>query len=103
MYESLKGFRKKYGHCNVSASNPDLGSWMNIQRKAYRNDKLSPDRISQLEALGFEWNRSEAVWAESWSQMYEAAKQFHAKHGHLKVPSNSAESKQLFHWLVKQR
>jgi hypothetical protein len=103
MYEAIKDFRKRHGHCNVSASAPALGAWVNIQRKAYRNGKLPADRISQLEALGFEWNRSDAVWDESWSQMYEAAKQFYVKHGHLKVPSNSMESKELYHWLARQR
>lgn len=106
VYESLKSFRKKHGHCNVSPvnkTNPDLGSWVTVQRKRRKMDKLPPERISQLDELGFEWNRSDAVWDESWNTMYEAAKRFHAQHDHLDVPRTSAESMQLNVWIARQR
>jgi Helicase associated domain len=40
--------------CNVPLDyEDDLGNWVAEQRKAYLDNKLSSDRMSQLDALGF--------------------------------------------------
>jgi superfamily II DNA or RNA helicase len=32
-----------------------LGSWQHAQRKSYKKDKLSPERLQRLEKIGFKW------------------------------------------------
>jgi len=61
-YCELIGFKEEHGHCNVSDSwheNLRLARWVMIQRQMYREEKLSQDRIEQLEAIGFIWCRQE--------------------------------------------
>jgi superfamily II DNA or RNA helicase len=57
-FSMLQCFKNKHGHCNVPSiyeKNPKLGIWVNNQRRSYTKGILSPDRISRLESLGFEW------------------------------------------------
>ena len=54
----LQDFRKQNGHCNIPNPYKDdlqLGRWIMTQRGTYSKGKLPTDRISRLEALGFEW------------------------------------------------
>jgi hypothetical protein len=58
MYETLKIFREKNGHCRVPAiylKEPQLGRWVRKQRGNRKDDKLSEERIRRLEEIGFEW------------------------------------------------
>jgi hypothetical protein len=63
-YGQLVAFKEKQGHCRVpteSSENPELGTWVGNQRKAFRKGKLSAERVARLEALGFEWDRKKHV------------------------------------------
>ena len=63
--KELKEFRNKHKHCNVTPSNYPFGStlisWVKSQRRQYRMMKdgkksnLTPRRIEQLKALGFQF------------------------------------------------
>jgi hypothetical protein len=52
-YAELVAYKEVHGHCNVPQDNGSLGSWCNNQRN--RRNNLTPDRIAQLDALGFCW------------------------------------------------
>jgi hypothetical protein len=56
-FRFLKIFRQREGHCRVSGDHREqgyrLGQWVSNQRAA--QDKLSPERRQQLDALGFVW------------------------------------------------
>jgi hypothetical protein len=76
-YQELCEFRRNHGHCNVHRSfneNPKLGSWVKCQRRQhslFRNGKKSsvtPERISKLDALDFEWVGSTAHRGEQCSR-----------------------------------
>lgn len=57
-YESLKCFKEVHGHCRVPFSNnkgKKLCFWIRNQRSFYSRSKMPQERISKLEALGFEW------------------------------------------------
>jgi len=60
MFDTLKEYKKKYGHCNVPhdwvENNLKLGIWKNNQRQSYRKRKLSEDRIKRLDDIGFVWH-----------------------------------------------
>lgn len=58
MLAELATFKQSHGHCNVPirwAKNPELGLWVQFQRQEYKKNKLDPNRIQRLEALGFSW------------------------------------------------
>ena len=51
--------------CNVPqlyAEDNHLGLWVTNQRAAYKEGKLSPERISKLESIGFIWDALESRW-----------------------------------------
>lgn len=63
-WNELAEFRKIFGHSNVAsnyAHNPQLATWVKCQRRQYKlfydgkPSNITPDRISRLEQLGFEW------------------------------------------------
>ena len=102
MFEELKSFRKKNGHCNVPAKYPDcpqLGRWVNRQRNCFVNAKLSKERIQKLLAAGFEWD-PHAIF---WEKMFEELKIFKGKNGHCIVPYNYSRCPQLGTWIRSQR
>eukprot|EP00540_Astrosyne_radiata_P003404 CAMPEP_0116844208 /NCGR_PEP_ID=MMETSP0418-20121206/12535_1 /TAXON_ID=1158023 /ORGANISM="Astrosyne radiata, Strain 13vi08-1A" /LENGTH=334 /DNA_ID=CAMNT_0004475085 /DNA_START=36 /DNA_END=1040 /DNA_ORIENTATION=- len=60
----LNTYRKVHGNCLVPSNykkNPQLATWVKCQRRQYklywegRPSAMTPDRIVQLEKLGFEW------------------------------------------------
>jgi hypothetical protein len=62
-FEKLKAYKKKNGHCNVSATgasveDPQLLGWVKNQRSFRENGVLQPERNTQLDALGFVWQAS---------------------------------------------
>jgi len=69
-YDELLSFKLKYGHVNVPVGSSKrsnqkwsrLGTWTLTQRQAYLAGNLEPSRITQLEALGFSWNRRDDKW-----------------------------------------
>lgn len=57
----LKEFKEEHGHCNVPRSNNmmeyySLAQWCNGMRNTYKLRKLSPDKVEELENVGFQWD-----------------------------------------------
>eukprot|EP00956_Cyclotella_meneghiniana_P032224 scaffold87545_cov23-Cyclotella_meneghiniana.AAC.1 len=69
-----------------------LGRWVSIQRKFYKEKRMSQDRINLLESIGFIWSMKEAHWDE----MYQKLKAYKEEHGNIDVkemkndPENNA-------------
>jgi hypothetical protein len=65
-FSKLRHFKEREGHCRVSKSHKEddhnLGNWVSSQRG--KKDKLSPDQIKKLDALGFVWDPLEEQWEE---------------------------------------
>jgi hypothetical protein len=58
MCADLSAYKKANGHCNVSMSNTDniqLARWVDRNRRARKNGKISEEKIQQLNDLGFCW------------------------------------------------
>lgn len=53
-YDRLQTFRQINGRWPTSREGA-LGSWCCVQRRLYRQGKLSDERIKILEKIGFEW------------------------------------------------
>ena len=101
-YGQLVAFKEKQGHCRVpteSSENPELGTWVGNQRKAFRKGKLSAERVARLEALGFEWDPVTAAW----EAMFQALVAFKENQGHCGVPAKRSENPQLGTWVSNQR
>ena len=97
----LEQYKVVHGHCRVPQKyqeNPSLGHWVNKQRTSFKSGKLSDERISDLDAIGFDWDLS-ANWIE-WLQQLEAYK---AIHGHCRVPRTYKENPSLANWVSNQR
>lgn len=97
-YEKLKAFKKRFGHCSASQTDPDpklrkLGVWLNTQRVLYKgrmsNGKfitMLPERIKLLEDIGVVWNQKDAEWDKG----FEEIKAYKAKHNHFNVPQSES-------------
>ena len=99
--KQLGEYKTIHGNCRVPQrykENPSLGHWVNKQRTSFKSGKLSDERISDLDAIGFDWDLS-ANWIE-WLQQLEAYK---AIHGHCRVPRTYKENPSLANWVSNQR
>jgi len=59
-YSLLKKFKLENGHIDIPLTSIfkdfNLGSWVGRQRKNYKNNKLSNEKIKLLEDIGFKWS-----------------------------------------------
>ena len=103
-YEHLQAFVKKYKHSDVAKEyrSPDgyrLGQWVRIRRA--NKDQLSPERIAQLETLGFDWNLRKSNWEECFQYLQTFVKQY--KHCHVAISYRTPDGYPLGRWTGKQR
>jgi len=64
-FNELMQYKQQLGDCNVPTRESQLGNWVSTQRAFYKRGTLSPKRIEQLEAVGFEWVlREGGGWAK---------------------------------------
>ena len=78
---------------------PKLAFWVRRQRKIYFEGKLSPERKSVLDRIGFEWNPIDSAW----DQWFEELKKYHFVFGNCNVSKNSKTHSLLGSWLSNQR
>ncbi len=99
MYEKLKAFKKKNGHCRVPRHYHDdqqLAFWVGTQRK---KEHMTEERINALNEIGFDWG-----FDSRWMDAYEEFKKFKEKNGHCCVPkSYPADKFSLHEWTIKQK
>jgi superfamily II DNA or RNA helicase len=104
-YARLEAFGAREGHTRVPTSHQEdgfpLGRWVAGQRGQRRQQKLSPDRLAQLEALpGWVWNRFEASWEDGFALL----RAYVAKEGHARPATSHREQGFLLgSWCSDQR
>ena len=100
-FNRLEAYGKQNGDLIVARTkDPQLWYWINQQRKFYTRGKLSEQRVSLLEEIGFVFDTSEARWWE----FYEELCDYKEKHGDTLVPSNTVEGhRNLGNWVNRQR
>jgi hypothetical protein len=108
-FERLKAYREEYGKCNVpktynDGGSPHLGMWVNGQRVVYRKGLLSPDRIDQLESIGFMW-KLPLKDDEKWERVFQRLLVYKDQHGDYNVPYAYTDggSPHLGMWVSQQR
>lgn len=101
---NLRAFKEEHGHCNVPLSYtkyPKLGLWVKEKRRHYmfmqqgRPTNMTPERASELEALGFSWHTQESNWSERFQQL----KEYKERHGDCLVPTKWAVNPKLGTWV----
>jgi hypothetical protein len=82
MFTELAAYKEINGHCNVPRKYGNLGSWCTDQRHNRNQGKLTPERIAQLDALGFCWDIVTALWDKNYIELVAYKK----ANGHCNVP-----------------
>ena len=102
MFAELERYKERFGDCDVPAKwteNPELGSWVAIQRAFERRARLSAERKKRLDELGFNWVPRDSVWETMFAELM----RYRDKHGHCNVPDGWAENPQVATWVGNQR
>lgn len=82
-YELCKQYYSEYHTLDgIKNHNRAVSDWLVKQRKKYREETLSQDRIDKLSAIGMVWNPD-----DTWERNYEAAKKYFEKYGDLDIPA----------------
>ena len=125
MYQQLQAYHQQHGHVNVTCkkqhdhdnkdNNDDdsrLVRWVQQQRRHYRRDKLSHDKVIQLNQLGFVWRLADTTAKgggirreniQEWNRMYLKLEQYKTQHGHCLVPRDYEHDLELGRWVRQQR
>jgi superfamily II DNA or RNA helicase len=101
MFSELVHFYKLQGHCNVPddwIAQPDLEGWVSMQRQRYQRKQLSPDKIRQLNEIGFSWNTHDGGWDLMFAKFAEHMRQMNDEKLSDVVPSPD-----LRRWMGVQR
>lgn len=97
---------------NYFPENEKLGVWVKTQRYQHRllNEgkpaKISEERVSFLNSIGFVWNVHEMIEEEQkreWMRNLEHIKLFKAEHSHCKIPAKYSPAPHLASWMARQR
>ena len=98
----LSEFQRVNGHCRVPQrwkENPQLTSWVVVQRQNRKKGLLDTQQIARLDAIGVEWTPN----ASAWDEMFARLVQFHKTHSHCNVPQDWGKDLRLGTWVAKQR
>ena len=99
-YYQLVQYRTEHGDCDVSPRRGKLGTWVRHQRAAYKDGKLSQDRVDRLNSIGFKWALKEAAPTVPWETRFKELVRYKAEHGDCEVPTKQGK---LGNWVSKQR
>jgi hypothetical protein len=101
----LERFKKEHGHCRVvpslvrTSDERALRKWIHRQRGLRREGKLAPERLTQLENLGLEWEVADRPWEEKYAEVLA----YQERHGAGSFPTRGSPEKALLAWVEKQR
>ena len=104
LFEDYKNFKERNNHepSAISKENyvREIGRWAGQQRKNYKKNKLSKERIDRLESIGFVWD----LLTTSWENLFESYKRFKEKYN--REPSSESKNKSenlIGSWVLHQR
>ena len=103
LFQRLQNFHQKFGHCHVPRQyeeDPQLGAWLNTQRKFFRKGRLRQDRKERLESIGMEWGLPKHV---VWDNMFNQLLEYRAEYDNCLVPRGYQQNPKLANWVQNQR
>jgi superfamily II DNA or RNA helicase len=103
-YGALCAYHARHGHLRIPSGHREHGikikEWLNNRRNDFRLGRLSPQQVAALEHLGIDWSPLDSAWQNALA----AARAFHAREGHLRVPNRHRENDvNLYQWIGYQR
>ncbi|CAB9511162.1 helicase [Seminavis robusta] len=109
-FRELREYRIVHGDCNVSKEmNKKLAKWATNQRQFYAalkegksGTKISQERITKLEGIGFSWGRRYPA-QPTWDEQLEELQKFQRAMGHCNIMVNPTSPSQLAKWVTTQR
>mmetsp|Transcript_4747 Transcript_4747/g.13168 ORF Transcript_4747/g.13168 Transcript_4747/m.13168 type:complete len:1067 (-) Transcript_4747:263-3463(-) len=101
----IREFHKQHGHSHVPRSMAKLSDWANLQRKHWREGKLTANQVKCLNCLDFQWDLPtyHVTREDRWNENYEVLQAYAAKHGNCNVPQRYAPNESLGIWVHTQR
>merc|ERR1712165_551341 len=102
----LCAFKDEHGHCNAPADHSELGRWVQFLRTRHASGDLQknhPEKVEELNELGFEWDVNDASKKNRRSSFEEKLNllcAFKDEHGNCNVPPDHPE---LGHWVTSLR
>jgi len=98
MFEQLKVYRDKHGHCYVTKRDDrDLANWVICQRKLAERGLLPVDKRQRLESLGSIWSYDDVQWQARYNKLVA----YRQEHGHCRV--SKGKDYLLAKWAWHQR
>ena len=92
--------KRRQKHCEVVTAFDVKGLRQNRLLQEGKQSRMTEDRTSLLESIGFVW---ELLSKDTWMKHFQELKKYAAKEGHCNVPYNYSENKQLGMWVNTQR
>lgn len=112
MFEELRRFRERFGHCNVRTTDKEhfiLGRWVKRQRYSYKQMiggmacNMTRERQRRLESVGFVWDSQGATWTERLAELQEYRKASGGGGGDAALSTRNIKDKRLMKWVKVQR
>jgi superfamily II DNA or RNA helicase len=99
-FDHLVRFYKREGHCRVpqgyKENGHSLGSWVGSQRSNGNANRLSIERKSRLDEIGFDWDPFDAVWEKGFNYL----SIYFNRERHCRVPYHHKENGYSLGWWV---
>eukprot|EP00526_Cylindrotheca_closterium_P003732 CAMPEP_0113639520 /NCGR_PEP_ID=MMETSP0017_2-20120614/20731_1 /TAXON_ID=2856 /ORGANISM="Cylindrotheca closterium" /LENGTH=1249 /DNA_ID=CAMNT_0000550735 /DNA_START=34 /DNA_END=3783 /DNA_ORIENTATION=- /assembly_acc=CAM_ASM_000147 len=114
--QELQKFKDEHGHFRVPSNTEAYNSlfhWLHNNhhhyiklQKGVKSPRLTSERISQLKAIGFDFNEQRTGPNRDdvrWMQRVQELQKFKEDHGHFKVPGNIEAYKPLHFWVTNNQ
>lgn len=101
-YGELMAYKERFGDCRVPykwPTNPQLGTWVVVQRRTKKTGELSEERIFRLDRIEFQWDAFDAYWEEKYTDLLK----YKEEYGDCNIPTRWSENRQLATWADGQR
>ena len=99
----VTAFKKRHGHCDFIAAREGVGLdfrwWVMDVRKSKKQGRLDPQRVRQLDRLGFLWEPRKQYRQD----FYAALLHYRKRYGDCRVPRIWAENRSLAKWVARMR
>jgi superfamily II DNA or RNA helicase len=108
-YEELLSFIDTHGHGRPNRLDPqesELAQWIGVQRSAYKDKKISAERVELLEKVpGWLWSaRNEDTKSELWNRSFEAVEKYSKRTGNVRpLKSHREDGIAIAAWISTQR
>jgi len=102
-----KCYKKEHNDTRVPSTykkDPQLGTWVNKKRTAYRTKNITEERKFLLNEIDFVWDRkAPGTSTATWEEMYQRLVAYKKEHNDTRVPSTYKKDPPLGIWVTTQR